>query len=538
MRHLLRVLVVDVTFTAAHGSLGLLGLRGATEIIGAVETKLGLHLGDLGHGELGELLGNAEGPLLLYVSLREDDVDFLEVTAGGLNVEEPGERNGDEVDKCEEQVDTPVGLVGEHGSEHDDGEVGDPVHAGRGGGGLGTGAEGVDFGGVDPGERQRSKGEEADEQEDTNNGTLGVLRVGVDQAAHGDNETETLAEETNQEQVAATNLLNHEEGGDGSESVDGSEDTTQNKGELASHLQVLLEKESGVVDSGVATSELLEKLARATDHHTLEVLGLATGEEDLPVAGLDTLKRLEIGLHEVVIGENVLGVDSAIVESSQDLEGLLVMTLHDEPTRRLRKGESTQCNKDGEEDLEGDGETPLHGAFDVRETEIDPVGNECSDGNNGTLEANEKTTVVCTGTLRLPDRNSSGVHAVSKTGNDTSNHELAQTPVRAKCSSGDNSTENHQETTGHQERSTSDLLTVHKSEDSTEETTKLVTGGDGTTQNGDMFGVTVERRELLGKLGTGNDTGHQALIITEERETNDGCEGDGKMELLAPQAEG
>lgn len=48
----------------------------------------------------------------------------------------------------------------------------------------------------------------------------------------------------------------------------------------------------------------------------------------------------------------------------------------------------------------------------------------------------------------------------------------------------------------------------------------------------------VERGELLGELVTGDDTGHQPLIITKERETQDRGDGNGDTELPAPQATG
>lgn len=405
--------VLILALTAAHSHLSLLGLVGGA-VAGDIQTKLLLHLSDLSDRKLGQGVGNLVGPLLLDVGLGEDDVDLLELTAGGFSVEEPGEGETDEVDKSEEEVNTPAGCRGEDGGKHDDGEVGDPVGAGGSGGSHGSGTEGVDFGRVDPGQRQSGEGEEADEQEDTDDGTLGVLDTTSDQTGHGDDETETLAGETDQEEVATTDLLNHEERGDGGKHVDGSEDTTQNKGELAGHTQVLLEQEGGVVDSSVATSELLEELARATDHHTLELLGLAESEESSP-ASLGTLSSLQVGLHEVKVGEHLLAIDGTVVEGSQDLQGLLIVTLHDEPTRGLRQHESSATDTDGKDDLECDGESPLDRGVDIGETEVNPVGNESADGNNGTLEADEETTVVRTRTLRLPHRNSSSVHTVSET---------------------------------------------------------------------------------------------------------------------------
>jgi len=439
--------VLLLALAAAHRDFGLFGL-GSDLVMRGIQTQLSLHLSDLVDAELRKLLSDLEGPLLVNMGFGEDNVDLFQITAGSLRVEEPGKGNADEVDQGEEEVDTPATGRGEHGSEHNHSEVRDPVGAGRGRGSHGTCSERVDLGRVDPGQRQCGKGEEADEQEDTDGGTLGVLGGGVDQASHGNNERETLTSETDQEQLATAHFLNHEEGGDGSQSIDRGEDTTQNQRQLALDLQVVLEEQGRVVDSRIAASKLLEELAGATDHHALEFLSLAEGEELLP-AGLDTLLGLQIRLHEVVISEHILRVDGAVVEGSQHLQGLLVVSPHNKPTRGLGHHQTTGGDTDREENLECDGETPLDRRVDVGKTEIDPVGDEGTDGDDGTLEANEETTVMGARALGLPDGDRRSVHAVTKTGNDTADHELAQTPVRAKGSGGNHRTKNHQKTAGH-----------------------------------------------------------------------------------------
>ena len=113
--------------------------------------------------------------------------------------------------------------------------------------------------------------------------------------------------------------------------------------------------------------------------------------------------------------------------------------------------------------------------------------------------------------------------------------------MRAESSGGNGSAENHQETTGHQKRSATDTLTENEGEDGTEETAQLVTGRDGTLEDGDMGSerahaavpggnradLVVQGRKLLGELVSGDQTRHQTLIITEEREAHDGSERDG-----------
>ncbi len=165
---LLALLLLDLVLGGATAE-GKLVLAGGSV---GIETELAALLGNLLHVKLGQVIGDHEGPALLNVCLGIDDVDFLELTTGGLHKKEVGDGDTDEVNESEEEVDTPAGGGGEERSEHDDGKVGDPVGTGGGGGTSGTGTEGVDLGRVDPGERQESEGEEDDEEEDTDNGTL------------------------------------------------------------------------------------------------------------------------------------------------------------------------------------------------------------------------------------------------------------------------------------------------------------------------------------------------------------------------------
>lgn len=122
--------------------------------------------------------------------------------------------------------------------------------------------------------------------------------------------------------------------------------------------------------------------------------------------------------------------------------------------------------------------------------------------------------------------------------------------MRTEGSNGDDSAENHQKTTGHQQRSAANALTEDQSKDGTEETTKLITGSDSTTEDRDVGSVSGlghawrrrngggEGSEFLSELHTGDDTRHQTLIVTEQREADDRGEGDGQMKALAPQTGG
>lgn len=340
--HLLLFLdLVGVVGTEAKFSL--LGCR----LTATVQAQLARLLGNLFHAELGHGVGDHVGHLAFDVGPGVDDIDLFELTASRFDVEEPTEGNGDQVHQSEEEIHTPATGGREHGSEHDDGEVANPVGAGRRGGTGGTGPHGVDFGRVDPGQRQQSEGEERDEQENTNDGTLGVLGGGVDQASKSNNEGETLAEETNQVQLATANPFNHKEGRNGEKSVDGGENTTHDQSQTVLQAQVILEKQGRVVDSSVAAGELLEELARATNHHTLELLGLAEGEEGLP-AGFRSLGRFDVQLHEVEVVQDLIVVGGQALELPKNLAGLFVVSPHNKPTRGFREQKGTRGNDQGE----------------------------------------------------------------------------------------------------------------------------------------------------------------------------------------------
>lgn len=166
--------------------------------IAGIQAEFTRLLSNLLEVELGHLVGDSPGHAAFHVGLGVDDINLLKFTASSLHEEEVAYHKTDEVKDGKEEINTPRAPVGENRGEHDDRKVGDPVGTGRGGSTLGTGTERVDLRRIDPGQRQNSEGEEDDEKEDTNGSTLGVLRVVPNQASEGDDETETLAQETDQ----------------------------------------------------------------------------------------------------------------------------------------------------------------------------------------------------------------------------------------------------------------------------------------------------------------------------------------------------
>ena len=537
----LALLALLAVLAAAQTELGLLSRGGRNA---EVQAQIASLLADLRKVELGHLLGDLEGPLALDVGLCVDDVDLLEITAGRLDVEEVAKGNGAQVDQREEEVHAPGARGGEDGREHDHGEVAHPVGAGRRGGTGGTGAQGVDLGGVDPGQRQQREGEEADEEEDTDDGTLGVLLGLLDQTGEGDDETEALAEEADQVQVATANPFNHEEGRDGGDGVDGGEDTAHDQGQLVLQTQIVLEEQGRVVDGGVATGELLEELAGATDHGALELLGLAEREQH-PPARLGGLCVLHVLLHELQVGLDDLRVYRGSLELGDDESSLFFVSVVHEPRRRIRQQERADGHDDGEQDLERHGEAPLDGLRHEGEAKDHPVGDKGADGDDGALEADEEPTVVGVGALGLPDGDGGRVHAVSKARDDTADDELAETPAVAEAQHGDDGANREDVGADEDHAGAAELVTQEHGEERAEEAADLVAGGDGAAEDVDVAGFRVggvighlEGAKRLCELGASDEARHHALVVAEQREAHDGGEGDAHPERPPGQAGG
>lgn len=109
----------------------------------------------------------------------------------------------------------------------------------RDGVGVGTSAERVDLGRVQPGELEPSRSKEEEEQEKAENGALrggfglgsGRVGIGGNQAGEGDDHRDTLSGGTDEEHLATTDTLNDGVRGEGAGGVDcGSRDMLAGRG--------------------------------------------------------------------------------------------------------------------------------------------------------------------------------------------------------------------------------------------------------------------------------------------------------------------
>lgn len=100
-----------------------------------------------------------------------------------------------------------------------------------------------------------------------------------------------------------------------------------------------------------------------------------------------------------VVDDNNLGLDLLVLtvlvsERGKNRVGFVDTSVGEEPSRRLGESQHQDENHEGESDLESDGESPDKGVGSVGAAIVDPVGNQCTNGNVTTLDANELASVV------------------------------------------------------------------------------------------------------------------------------------------------
>lgn len=312
-----------------------------------------------------------------------------------LGVPEVQDGQEEGVQRGEEQVSSPANRVDQDGRDHDDEEVPDPVGHGRGGVGLRAGLERVDLGRVQPGERQPSGTEECDVGEETDTSTLGSRgRVG-NQSAKDKDHGQALANGSDEEELSAAQALDGVPGSAGKEGIDNHVDTTEEQSQILRSSDRGLEENGEVVDDGVATRQLLHHLGTSTEQETAQVLSLAVGPQLLH----GSVSALHTSSPDGVVDDNDLGLDLLVLtvlvsERGKNRVGFVDTSVGEEPSRRLGESQHQDENDQGESDLESDGESPDKGVGSVGAAIVDPVGNQCTNGNVTTLDANELASVV------------------------------------------------------------------------------------------------------------------------------------------------
>lgn len=510
-----------------------LTLRGLGLLIVTAEAVLASLVGNFVVSHARKLLGSGDIADLLSVTLGEDEINLLEGAARGLGVEEVDDGEEDGVHGGEEGVGAPTvgtGSVNHDGSDHDDEEVPEPVGDGGGSVGLCAGLERVDLGGVQPGERQPGSTEEGDVGKETDSGSLGGSGGTGDQSAESQDHGSTLADGSDEEELAATDTLNSKPRSSGEDRVDDHVDTTEEESHVVVGTDGLLEENGEVVDDGVATGELLHHLRRGTENETSEVLGLSTSEESRERSLAALVSSGSNGLLDGLnLGHDLGGVAGSTVETSKNSLSLFTTIVCEEPTRRLGKLHHHDENDGSKDNLESDGESPNKGVRAIGTAIVDPVSDQRSDGDVTALDADELSTVVRLTALGLVGRDGGGVDTVSDTSDCSTDDELGCGATAGGDSSDlDNDTDNHDDSTEEDGVATTETVTEVEDEESTEEATDSVDGDNKT-----LVCLVENLGEVFCESGSGDDTGHDTLIITEKKKVSGSDNGDEFLETLA-----
>lgn len=359
-------------------------------------------------GQCWHFIGDQGGSSSSQVCVRKDDVDFSQFSTSGFRVEDPDDGEEDAVGESEEQEGVCADGGGHGGQDLNDQKVEQPVAHGGDGVGLSSDGLRVQFGRVQPGKRKPSGTEKGDEEVETESGTLGRPLRAREQASESDEHGDSLTDGTDQEHGSSTASFDEDERRDGENGVDDSEDTTENEGELSFEADLVFEENCRVVDDGVASTKLLEDLGRGTDGHSSEVLLLAVLEQFL--GGALSLLSSDNSVEDQIPLLNGPGVVNAgAVKGGDNLETFVELAVREQPSRGLAQSECTPHQEQGENDLEGDGQTPRHTRLGERQSEIDPVGNDSTDGDCRGFDANQESSVVRSRAFGYPRGNGGSV---------------------------------------------------------------------------------------------------------------------------------
>lgn len=202
--------------------------------------------------------------------------------------------------------------------------------------------------------------------EKTNGSALGSGSSTRKEGTKSENHGKTLADSSDEEQLAATDALDSEPGGCREDGVDDHVDTAEQQSEVVAGSDGGLEQDWEVVDDGVAASDLLHHLGAGSEDHAAEVLRDAALEERgegrdsaLVARSLDGVRDDSQLLGDVGVVATLTG------QSCQHGSGVVCASLGEQPTGRLGELEHQDEHGQGEDTLEGDGESPDEGVGSV-----------------------------------------------------------------------------------------------------------------------------------------------------------------------------
>ncbi|TKW51850.1 hypothetical protein CTA1_1111 [Colletotrichum tanaceti] len=455
---------------------------------------------------------HARLPMQLHLAAREEAVDLLEAEVLGLRVEEVDEGHEEGVEDAEVDVGAPANVPDADGGDLDDEEGEDPVGGGGERGGAGADGQGRVLGRQQPGDGEQADGEEEVEEEEHDDGDDAGGHAAVGDGAGEDGHAGALAGGGEEHELAAAEAVDDPDGDEGREEVGDAVEAGEEQGEAVRHADGLLKDDRGVL-------VLLHELASDTQHGAVEELLVAVLEHHPEAAGVGGLALLadgglDLGQVALQLGLGLGDGAGVALDGPEDVAGLVVAVVGDEPAGRLGEDEDAEERDDGEEDLQGEGEA-----------ELGVVGDEAHAGNakdvDGQFDGETAASVVGFHQLRMP-------HGCVKTSDNAAHNHLRDTKGGGLQGGADA----EDDAADHDAAAAAEALADEQAEDGAEEAADLVDGDDGPLQRGAAAAAVggVDLGERAGEGVAGEQAGHDALVVAEEEEAGAGGGRDGPVE--------
>lgn len=286
----------------------------------------------------------------------------------------------------------------------------------------------------------------------------------------------------------------------------------------------------------IPSAHLLKHLEQDAEHEAVEKLVLAHGEDVLH-AGSGVTSLLESELNAANFGSNQRVVLGETAEPGQVGTSLLTTSLAAEPTRRLWNEEDAGHEDDGDEDGEDQGDAPLDRAkVDLEETKVDPGLEQVTQTDEASVQDGVGTAVLCSGALRLPDRDGGGKLTNTPSKDESSNDELGDVERRALEDLADEG----QNTSEEDHLAAAELVAEPGAGEGTEKRANGEHSDDGALDGllvallCTVGGDGVHFRERLSEVSQREKTTDTRLVVTEQDEgRHDDQQQLGHLQLLA-----
>jgi hypothetical protein len=372
-------------------------------------------------GTVGEL---SDGILTI-----EQGGGLFERTSLGLGGPEPDvDQFDDEPAAVDEVVLPPEGLEGDGVGVliEDDGTHDGEIHDGET---LGADEEGQDLDGV--GDEEGSVGDGVETVEDEDEGEEGaactdVLGILVGSGHGGDDGVgDQHTSGGDDEEGATTGAFDVQGGGDGDDEVVDGEDTVDEGLIVGVGDADTVEDLGEVVRDKTVSRPLGEDTNADDDPHAATISGSA---EEIEPADASSLSLESKSLLDFIVleGDERVRDVTVCVPSGDDVLGLFITTLVDQPTRGLGEEPNEEDLDDRGQTLESRGDTPRPIVIDTEGTEGGPSGNDGAREPERVVERGQRSTMGWVGDLGDKKRGSHLGEGCTETDEETSTDEHAE----------------------------------------------------------------------------------------------------------------